>query len=102
MTWLNNIIGQGIASQIGACGATALQQSAQQAMANRAAQQQQAYQVGLLGQMSQGQMNYGGFTPPKWMINGIYMTVEEFANTIWPTDVPDKTFFLLKYSGETK
>ena len=102
MTWLNGVIGQGIASNIGACGHTALHQSAQQQMANRAAQQQQAYQAGLLGQMSQGAMNYGGFSPPKWMINGIYMTIEEFANTIWPEDVAEKTFFLLKYSGETK
>lgn len=35
-----------------------------------------------------------------WVIDGETMTMDEFANTLWPDTCPEKTFFYLKYSKE--
>lgn len=35
---------------------------------------------------------------PKWMVDGKSMTFQEFVETVFPEDTPEKTFFLLKYS----
>lgn len=103
-TWLNGIIGQGIASGLGGCGHTAQQNAAQatqyglsqnQAQAQQAAMAaQQAYGVG----MSQGTYNGQPFTAPKWMFNGKMMNFQEFVNTVFPDDCAEKTAFVLKYS----
>jgi hypothetical protein len=94
MSWLNQVIGQGIAANISACGHMASQQSTTQAIQQY--QAQQAYNVGAQG-MSQG---YSGtnWQPPKWMFNGTMMSVIDMANSIWPEDCADKTAFVLKYS----
>ena len=94
MSWLNSIIGQGIAANIGACGQFNSAQQAysptqQQAMA---AQQQQAYN------MSQGQMNGTGWQPPQWMFKGQILNFQEFVEKIFPEDCAEKTAFVLKYS----
>jgi hypothetical protein len=94
MTWLNGIIGQGIAANISACGQMASnhQQAQQQAMAA-----QQAYNVGAQG-MSQGTYPGQNWQPPKWMFAGEIMSFEKFVEKIFPEDCADKTAFVLKYS----
>lgn len=39
--------------------------------------------------------------PVKWMFDGEYCTITEFAEKMWPSDCKEKTFFLLKYTGDT-
>jgi hypothetical protein len=36
--------------------------------------------------------------PPKWMVDGKQMEFDEFVQTVFPEDTPERTFFLLKYS----
>lgn len=54
---------------------------------------QQAQQM--FNQMAQRQQH-------NWVIDGQTMTMDEFANTLWPDTCPEKTFFYLKYSKESK
>ena len=54
---------------------------------------QQAQQM--FNQMAQRQQR-------DWVIDGKSMTLDEFANTLWPEPCADKTFFYLKYSKESK
>jgi len=58
---------------------------------SHAAAQQQAMQA--FNQLAQRQQH-------NWVIDGETMTMEEFANTLWPEPCADKTFFYLKYSKE--
>lgn len=37
----------------------------------------------------------------RYMIDGRMMDFEEFVNTVFPNDCPEKTFFLLKHSKDT-
>ena len=101
MSWLNGVIGQGIASQIGAVGvysgltnqAANHQTAQQQAMA-----QQMAYGMPGTQGMAQGTLNGQPFSPPKWMVNGKWMQFQEFIDTVFPDDTPEKTAFVLKWS----
>ena len=36
----------------------------------------------------------------QWMFNGKYCDLQSFANEVWPEECEQKTFFLLKYTGE--
>lgn len=36
----------------------------------------------------------------QWMFNGKYCDLQSFADSIWPDECAQKTFFLLKYAGE--
>lgn len=92
-TWLSGVIGQGIASQIGAIGATGPQQGYY-------ASGQQAQQQWAQHQMSQGTLNGKPFETPKWMFNGKWMDFKEFVNMVFPEDTAEKTAFVLKYSEE--
>ena len=60
---------------------------------SQAAATQQAMQA--FNQLAQQQRK-------EWVIDGQAMTLEEFANTLWPEPCADKTFFYLKYSKESK
>ena len=61
----------------------ASQYHSQQALANQyAAQQRHA------------------FEPPKWVIDGRSVSINEFANELYGEDTPEKTLFLLKYGGK--
>lgn len=82
----NNInIGTGIPGQQMAMNASQQQYSPQQL----AAMQQQASQVANMWQQRRN-----------WMINGSLMSMDEFANEMWPEECAEKTFFYLKYSGK--
>ena len=37
----------------------------------------------------------------RYMIDGRYMSLQEFMDFIWPEDCADKTFFALKHTKET-
>lgn len=63
------------------------------AQAQQAAYNQSAAQA--FNQLAQRQQR-------NWVINGESMTMEEFANTLWPEACADKTFFYLKYSKESE
>jgi hypothetical protein len=39
--------------------------------------------------------------PVKWMFDGEYCTINQFADKMWPNDCKEKTFFLIKYTGDT-
>lgn len=36
--------------------------------------------------------------PARWMVDGRSMSFEEFVQTVFPEDTPERTFFLLKYT----
>ena len=36
--------------------------------------------------------------PAKWRVDGRDMTFQEFVETVFPEDTPERTLFLLKYS----
>jgi len=117
MSWLNGVIGQGIAANLGGTGHMAQQNAAQASqyggLANvgnfchhQPAQQQamaaqQAYNVGMTG-MSQG--SYQGISQPmRWMIDGVMLEFKDFVDIVFPDDTAEKTMFVLKYSkGEDK
>jgi len=66
-------------------------QYAQQAMNQQyAAQQHRAYN------MARDQ-----WIDQRYMIDGKYMSLQEFVDFIWPEDCPEKTFFVLKHTKET-
>lgn len=82
---------------IAASAASALQNSYgpyQQGLANNPYHAQQA----LARQYAAAQAQ----STPQWMIDGKVMTIEAFANEVYGEDTPEKTFFLLKYTKETK
>ena len=89
-TWLNQIIGSGIAANV---GGNQLQNaypgyvySIQQARA-------QQTQFGGAGQQS--------WSPAKpYMLNGKAMDFEEFINTLYPEDCAEKTMMILKLKKE--
>lgn len=101
MTWLNGIIGQGIA---GSLGNMAQQNAAQASQYGGLAQNQQAYaqQQAMAAQqayganMSAGTMNH---QPPQWMFKGEFMSFMDFVEKIFPEDTAEKTAFVLKWSN---
>ena len=98
--WLNGVIGQGIASQIGACGNLG-NQATNHYTAQQAAMAQQMAQRGynVPGATGFGQAPFGQqYHPTRYMIDGVAMTFEEFIDTIYPEDCAEKTAFVLKYS----
>jgi hypothetical protein len=50
----------------------------------------------------QRQFNPDTWPDQRYMIEGKYMSLQEFVDFIWPEDCVDKTFFLLKHTKETK
>ena len=67
---------------------------AQQASQLQAMAQQQAQQgLGMSGSLQQGV-----YQMPRWMFNGVVLSILDFANEIWPEDCAEKTHFVLKYS----
>ena len=111
MSWLNGVIGQGIAANLGGTGHMAQQNAAQASQYGGLAHQhlaqqqamaaQQAYNVGMTG-MSQG--SYQGISQPmRWMIDGVMLEFKDFVDIVFPDDTAEKTMFVLKYSkGEDK
>lgn len=70
--------------QQGQLGMMNNQHYAQQALARQyAAQQQRA------------------FEPPRWVIDGRTMSIQDFANELFG-DTPERTMFLLRYAGKEK
>jgi hypothetical protein len=49
----------------------------------------------------QRQFNADAWPDQRYMIEGKYMTLQEFVDFMWPEDCADKTFFLLKHTKET-
>jgi hypothetical protein len=66
------------------------------------AQSQAAAQQSLLWQQAQQARNFRPPTPPppKWVIAGREMTLEQFVDAIWPDpESAERSWFLLKYSN---
>jgi hypothetical protein len=59
----------------------------------------QAY---LMGANNQSGYGMGGFdsAPPEWAIRGKAMSFEEFIDTLYPVDCPEKTMMILKLKGD--
>jgi len=92
-TWLNSVIGQGIAANLGAMGVGGSQQHYQQQAVNQ--------QMAATGPTGFGQGGYGQtYQPTRYMINGKAMTFEEFINTIYPEDCAEKTMLILRLKKE--
>lgn len=104
MTWLNGIIGQGIASSLGANGqlgqAQAMPSLAQQAFNNNQQYYQQQAMAAQQALASGHQGIYQPWEPKKYRIDGQDMDFEEFVNTIYPDDCPEKTMLILKFKKE--
>ena len=49
----------------------------------------------------QRQFNTDTWPDQRYMIEGKYMTLQEFVDFMWPEDCAEKTFFLLKHTKET-
>ena len=62
---------------------------------NAYAQQGHAAQIANLGKT-----NHSAWIQQRYMIDGKYMSLQEFVNFIWPEECADKTFFLLKHTKE--
>jgi len=62
---------------------------------NAAAQQQQIANLGRTWNSIHARQ---AEPPPRWMIDGNSMTFQQFVETVFPEDTPERTFFLLKYS----
>ena len=60
--------------------------------------QQASSQAALARQYAQAQQQAAA---PLWMINGRSMSIQDFANELFG-DTPERTMFLLKYSGDEK
>ena len=105
MTWLNGIIGQGIAANLGnyqmqnAAQATQYGLTQNHAYAQQQAMAaQQAYGAG----MSAGAMQ-GINQQMRWMFDGVLVEFKDFVDLVFPEDTAEKTAFVLKYSkGEEK
>lgn len=108
----NNIFGIGAGASIpsnwGAGGGLGAQQlnplSAQQAQ-NLANQQMGAYNAAAAQQQAaswQRQQQISQVFPhparKRYMIDGKYMDFQEFVDTIYPSDCPEKTMLILKFS----
>ena len=42
------------------------------------------------------------YAPKRWMIDGIGMEFEEFADTLYPEDCAEKTYLILKFKKENR
>jgi hypothetical protein len=73
---------------------------AQQGMNQHMAAQQHASQMSQMANL--GRTNHAIWAEQRYMIDGKYMSLQEFVNFIWPEDCADKTFFVLKFTKETK
>jgi len=71
-------------------GLTFSQQAAQQYNAYAQQAQQSAYNI-----------SRDAWIDQRYMIDGNYMTLQEFVDFIWPEDCVDKTFFILKHTKES-
>ena len=59
---------------------------------------QMSNQLASLGQSNLLNQQYNQMMQkPKWVFDGRTCTVREMADSIWPTDCPEKTHFLLKW-----
>ena len=102
MSWLNGVIGQGIAGSLG----NMAQQNAAQASQYGLAQNSQAYaqQQAMAAQQAYGAQNMSAGTmnhqSPRWMFNGTFMSFMDFVNTVFPEDTAEKTAFILKHSEQ--
>jgi hypothetical protein len=59
-------------------------------------------QAQMVAQQSAYNISRDQWIDQRYMIDGTYMTLQEFIDIIWPEDCADKTFFLLKHTKETK
>jgi len=62
-----------------------------------------AQQAGLASQAAAAQQHWMSIharqhAPARWMVDGRSMSFEEFVQTVFPEDTPERTFFLLKYT----
>jgi hypothetical protein len=69
---------------------------------NAYAQQSMNQQYATQAHMAQQRQFNQDWVERRYMIDGKYMTLQEFMDFIWPEDCPDKTFFALKFTKETK
>lgn len=103
--WLSGVIGQGIASSIGATGHMAQQNAAQATQYGLA--QNSAQAQAMAAQQAYGANMAAGHSqqwrpPPKWMFDGKFMEFDEFVEKMFPEDTPAKTMFVLQYTKEDK
>ena len=56
-----------------------------------------AHQQALYNQQLQS-IHARQYVPKLWMVDGKSMDFDEFVQTVFPEDTPERTFFLLKYS----
>ena len=73
--------------------------SAYNAYAQQSMHQQYATQAHMA---QQRQFDADAWPEQRYMIEGKYMTLQEFVDFMWPEDCADKTFFLLKHTKETR
>jgi len=62
---------------------------------------QQSMHPQYAAQQQQRQFNAAAWPEQRWMIDGRYMTLQQFVDFMWPEDCAEKTFFLLKHTKET-
>lgn len=60
------------------------------------AAQQHQYQKNLYQQMLAAQQR----PPQRWMIDGVAMDFEQFADRLYPEDCPEKTMLILRFKKE--
>ena len=97
-----NLIGSGASAGYSAAHAQS------KMLANNNAQAAQAKQAQYNAMMQQHQ--YGqqqqlmhaynqAYAKKKWMLDGVEMDFDEFVNTIYPDDCPEKTYIILRLKG---
>ena len=73
--------------------------SAYNAYAQQSMNQQYAAQAQIA---NLGRTNHSAWINQRYMIDGKYMSLQQFVDFIWPEDCPEKTFFVLKHTKENK
>ena len=58
-------------------------------------------QAQMVAQQSAYNISRDAWIDQRYMIDGNYMTLQEFVDFIWPEDCPERTFFILKHTKET-
>ena len=57
-------------------------------------------QAQMVAQQSAYNISRDAWIDQRYMIDGNYMTLQEFVDFIWPEDCAEKTFFILKHTKE--
>jgi hypothetical protein len=79
-----------------------MQSNHQQAMLAQQPQRQVNSALPTWGQQSAYNISRDAWIDQRYMIDGNYMSLQQFVDFIWPEDCVDKTFFILKHTKETQ